>query len=67
MKYINDNEERFQMFTKINGRYIFMGWYKMLNEEFCISTKKRNIRGKKYIYKTYKWLNGDIEQVAYII
>lgn len=67
MKYLNDNQERYEMYTKIDGRYIFMGWYEMLNEEFCISTKVRVYDGRKHIYKTYKWLNGDIEETKYII
>lgn len=61
------NEERYQMYTKIDGRYVFMGWYPMLNEEFCVSTKVRLYDNRKHVYKVYKWLNGDIEEIKYII
>ena len=67
MKYLNNEEERYQMYTKINGIYVFMGWYPMLNEEFCIVTKVRKYNGRDHVYKTYKWLNGDIEETKYII
>lgn len=44
-----------------NGIFIFIGWGHMLNEEFCINTKET----KKFIYKTYKWLDGKIEFYRY--
>lgn len=46
-----------------NGRWHFVGWYSMNNEEFCIETK---VRGK-YTYKTYKWLDGKIDEYRYVI
>ena len=59
--------ERFEMYQKINGRYIFMGWYPMNKEEYCINTSKRVINGHTHLYKTYKYKNNDIEEIKYII
>lgn len=53
--------KRYETFLKINGRYKFQGWYHMMNEDFCIDTKQRG----NYTYKTYKWLNGEIETYKY--
>ena len=59
------------------GRYIFLGWYPMKNEEFVIDTKERTkqvkdwVDGKwvsvhkTFIYKTYKYLNGATEVLKY--
>ena len=55
--------KRYETFTKVDGRFIFMGWYPLLNEEFCIETKYRG----RFVYKTYKWLNGNIEVNRYTI
>lgn len=54
-------ERRYESYVKINGKWHFLGWYRMMNEEFCVETKMRG----KYIYKTYKWLNGNIEEYRY--
>jgi hypothetical protein len=55
---------RYETWTKLDsGRYYFIGWYEMKNEEFVIDTKRRG----KYVYKTYKWLNGDIETLRYTV
>ena len=54
-------ERKYEQFQKVNGKYVFMGWYPMLNEEFCIETK---VRGK-YTYKKYKWTDGTITEVKY--
>ena len=43
------------------GYYYFLGWYPMMNEEFCIETRKRGT----YTYKTYQWLTGKIETYRY--
>lgn len=59
------NEEiRYETYIKLdNGKWHFTGWCKMTFEEFCIETK---VRGS-YMYKTYKWLNGNIEEYRYKI
>lgn len=44
-----------------NGKFIFVGWNDMNDEKFCINTKLT----KKFIYKTYKWLNDKIEEYRY--
>lgn len=51
----------YEQFSKINGKYYFMGWYPMLNESFCIETKTRG----KYTYKKYKLADGSIEDIKY--
>lgn len=57
---------RYENFKKMeNGKWLFLGWYPMQEERFCIDTKTRVTNGKTYIYKTYKYLNGDIEVIKY--
>lgn len=55
----------YETHEKINGKYCFVGWNEMLNEEFCIKTRTRKVKDKDfqngkwvdtiktYIYKTY--------------
>ena len=59
------------------GRYIFLGWYPMQDEEFLIETKERTkqvkdwVNGKwvpvqkTFIYKTYQYKNGRTETLKY--
>lgn len=59
------------------GRYVFLGWYPMQDEEFVIETKQLTkitkdwVNGKwvpvpkTYIYKTYKYLSGATEVLKY--
>lgn len=55
-------ERRYETYVKLeNGKWLFVGWGSMINEEFCIGTKTRG----KYIYKTYKWLSGKTEEYKY--
>lgn len=55
---------RYETWSKNDkGKYFFIGWYEMKNEEFVIDTKRRG----KYVYKTYKYLNGDIETLRYTV
>ena len=55
-------ERRYETYVKLeNGKWHFLGWYSMKNEDFCIETKTRG----KYIYKTYRWLTGTIEEYRY--
>ena len=53
----------FETYVDIDGKFVFIGWSEMMNEEFCIETKNT----KKFIYKTYKWLNGKVEKYRYRI
>lgn len=46
-----------------NGKYFFIGWYEMKNEEYVIETKQKG----KFLYKTYKYASGDIETLRYTI
>ena len=61
--------ERFEMYQKVNGKYMFMGWYPIntLYEDKVTKTKERVINGRRHLYKTYLWNNGDIEEVKYIL
>lgn len=53
---------KYETYIKLeNGKWLFVGWGFLMNEEFCIETK---IRGR-YIYKTYKWLSGKVEEYKY--
>lgn len=53
---------RYETFYKNEkNKFVFIGWGEILNEEFCIVTKET----KKFIYKTYKWLNGKVEEYRY--
>ena len=54
-------ERRYEQFNKIDGKYVFMGWYTMMNEDYCIETKTRG----RYIYKKYQWKDGSITEVKY--
>jgi len=55
---------RYETWVRLDsGRYYFVGWYQMTNEEYVVATEKRG----KYLYKTYQWLNGDIEKLRYTI
>ena len=57
---------RYETFFKSKGKFNFMGWYSMMSEDFCISTKQRKDReGKVWTYKTYKYLNGTVEEYKY--
>lgn len=73
-----NNMRRYETFIKLeNNRYYFLGWYEMRDDTFCINTKTRKTKDKDYIdgkwvdtvktwiYKTYKYLNGDIETYKY--
>lgn len=51
----------YEQFSKINGKYYFMGWYPMLNELYCVDTKTRG----KYIYKKYIFPDGSVEYIKY--
>lgn len=42
-------------------RWVFVGWGKPMNEEFCIKTQET----KKSIIKTYRWLTGETEMYSY--
>lgn len=54
--------KKFETYAKNErGKFIFVGWGQMLNEEFCIETKKT----KRFIYKTYRWLTGKVEVYRY--
>jgi hypothetical protein len=60
--------KRYETWTKMDtkigdGRYYFLGWYPIMYEEFVIKTRRRG----KYLYKTYKWANGDLETLRYTI
>lgn len=56
------NEEKYEVYQKLkNSKWYFIGWGTMMNEENCIETK---VRGN-YTYKTYKWLNGKIDEFKY--
>ncbi len=59
--------KRFEMYVKINGRYIFMGWYPIKDEDRCIDTRKKVINGHTHLYKTYQWNDSSIEEVKFII
>ena len=53
---------KYETYIKLeNGRWHFVGWYSMCDEQFCIETKTRG----RYIYKTYKWLTGKIDEYRY--
>lgn len=55
---------KYETFIKTeSGKFHFVGWNEMTREEFVIETKQRG----KYLYKTYKWLNGDITIYRYTI
>ena len=55
-------ERKYETYVKLeNGKWIFVGWGSMMNEDFCIETKKRG----KYTYKTYRWSTGKIEEYRY--
>ena len=54
-------ERKYETYVKVDGKWIFVGWGIMLNEEFCIETKKRG----KFIYKIYKWSTGVTEEYRY--
>lgn len=71
--------KKYETWMKIGNKYCWMGWYPMLNEEFCINTRIKKIRTKswvngkwestikEYIYKTYNYksINGDVEMYKY--
>ncbi|MBR3117578.1 MAG: hypothetical protein IKL65_00485 [Bacilli bacterium] len=59
--------ERFEMYEKVNGRYYFMGWYPMEDENRCINTKTRVINNHTHLYKTYKFNDNTIRELKYII
>ena len=47
-------------YMKYNNRWIFVGWDK-IDEKFMIAKKET----KKFIYITYKYLTGNIEEVRF--
>ena len=58
--------KKYENFIKTNtGRYMFIGWYPMLNEDYCIKTKTRKVNNKTWVYKTYRYKNGEIEDYKY--
>lgn len=56
-----NNKRVYETFLKLNGKWLFLGWGHQKNEQFCINTKMRG----NYIYKTYKWLSGEVEEYRY--
>ena len=70
--------KRYETYIKLDSkRYHFIGWYPMEDDTNCIDTKTRTVKTKDwdngkwvdstktYIYKTYKYLNGDIKTYKY--
>lgn len=68
----------YETYVKLdNGRYYFIGWYPMQDDDKCFDTMTRTIKTKEwingkwsdttktYIYKTYKYLNGEIKTYKY--
>ena len=48
--------------VKTDGGYTFVGWSNPNSkDEFCMDVKET----KKFIYKTYKYLTGNIEVYRY--
>lgn len=48
-----------------NGRWIFVGWADMCNDFNKFIINEKSARG--FIYRTYKWTDGTIEEVKYRI
>lgn len=60
--YDFNGEQVYETYCKReNGTWQFVGWGKMMNEEFCIETKQ----ARGFIYKTYRWLTGKTEEYKY--
>ena len=62
--------KRFESYVKLeSGKYHFVGWYPINenDEQFCIEIKTRVIKGITHLYKKYKYTNGEIEEMKFII
>lgn len=54
-------KEVFETYCKMdNGRWIFVGWHNM-RTDFVFAKRET----KKFIYVTYKYLTGNIEEYRY--
>lgn len=67
IQYLKEEEKKqnqkrtYETYLKLNDKWLFVGWSHQMNEDFCIEAKRKG----NYIYKTYKWLNGEVEEYRY--
>ena len=47
--------KRYETFMKSGERYYYIGWYPMIDENQCVSTKTRKQKIKNFNCETRKW------------
>lgn len=57
---VNEKEIYETSFKMDNGRFIFVGWTS-IDDKFVVERKETT----KFIYVTYKYLNGNVEYYRY--